>query len=101
VRSRGPYSPVVRGDRTCRSREPRGDLVTGVADGLGIAHDDQPIGRPGEADVEPFAEAVARPVLVDTEHDRPALHPLRTEDVAVEDVVLLPEGAPVALLAEL
>lgn len=49
-------------------------------------------------DVQQLSGAVPVAGLVDAEHDRGALEALAAEDVAVEDVLPLPEAAPVAHL---
>jgi len=62
---------------------------------VGVTHDDQPIGRPGQPDVETLPEALATSVLVQTEHDGMALHALEAQDMPVEDISVRPEVLPV------
>ena len=55
-------------------------------------------GCPRQTDVQPLTRPLARHPLVDAEHDDSALETLAAEHVPVEDTVLVPEGAPVAVL---
>jgi hypothetical protein len=78
--------------------EVAGHLVaTDRPDVARVAHDDQPVGRPRQPDVELLPVAVVHLVLVDAQHHGPALQPLATEDVSVEHVRVVPEGGPVGL----
>src|SRR4051794_32169496 len=65
---------------------------------LGVADDHQLVGGPRHADVEPLPRPVTAAVLVHTEHDSGSLEALAAEDVAVEDVVVVEERPPVAVL---
>ena len=49
-------------------------------------------------DVEPLTRPVGDLRLVDAQDDSPSLEPLAPEHVAVEDVVVFPEAAPVLAL---
>ena len=85
----------------CGWQQAPGDLGTAHAgDGVRVADDDEAVGRAGQADVEPFGGSVARPVLVDAQHQGAAFHALEAEHVPVEDVVGVPEKVPVALLPQ-
>src|SRR5271156_3899256 len=66
-----------------------------VADEVRVATHDKLIAGTGQADVEAFAGAFERRLLVDDEHDGTAFEPLEAEDVAVENLVGIPEAVPV------
>src|SRR5277367_3265610 len=62
-------------------------------DEVRVATHDQLIAGTGQADVETFAGAFERRLLVDDEHDGAAFEPLEAEDVAVENLVGIPEAS--------
>jgi hypothetical protein len=52
-----------------------------------------------QADVKAFAGTFERRLLVDDEHDCAAFEPLEAEDVAIENLVDIPEAVPVGGVA--
>ena len=70
-----------------------------LADEVRVAAHDELVAGTGQADVEAFAGAFERGLLVDDEHDRAALEPLEAEDVAVENLIGIPEAVPVGGVA--
>jgi hypothetical protein len=61
------------------------------ADELRLAAHDKLIAGTGQADVEAFAGAFERRLLVDDEHDGAAFEPLETEYVAIENLIGIPD----------
>lgn len=64
-----------------------------------VADDDEDVGGARHPDVQPLPRAIAVAGLVDAQHDGRPLEALAAEDVAVEDVLALPEAPPVPDLA--
>jgi hypothetical protein len=62
-------------------------------DEVRVATHDELIAGAGQADVEAFAGAFERRRLVDDEHDGTAFEPLEAEDVAIENLVGIPEAS--------
>jgi hypothetical protein len=56
------------------------------ADEVRVATHDKSIASTGQADVEAFAGAFERRLLVDDQHDRAALELLEADDVAIENL---------------
>ena len=69
------------------------------SDEVRIAAHHKLIAGPGQPDVETFAGAFEGRLLIDYEHDRPPLESLETEDMAVEDLLGIPEAVPVGGVA--
>ena len=69
-------------------------------DRIGVPHDDQPVGRPRQADVQALGGAVAGSVLIDAQHNGTTFHAFEAEDAPVEDVVAVPVEVPIAPLPE-
>jgi len=53
----------------------------------------------GQSDIDAFAGAFKRRLLIDDEHDRASLEALEAEDVAVEHLLRIPETVPVGGVA--
>ena len=70
-----------------------------LADEVRVAAHDELVASTGQSDVEAFAGAFERRLLVDDEHDRATLETLEAEDVAVEDLLGIPEAVPVGGIA--
>src|SRR3546814_5729548 len=83
----------------CSDSQAGRDLVaaTGADDPRITDHDEQVRGA-RHPDVQPLARAIPGLVLVDAEHHHATLEPLAAQDMAVEDVVGVPPGLPVAVL---
>src|SRR5680860_1093427 len=62
---------------------------------LRVTANNQKIARPREPDIEPFLRTIAPRLLVDRQHDDTAFEPLEAEDVAVENLLFVPEGIPI------
>ena len=71
------------------------------ADEVRVATHDELFAGTGQADVEAFAGAFERRRLVDHEHDGTALEPLEADDVAIENLVGIPDAVPVGGVAGL
>ena len=88
----GPLRRVLTGRQVQPPREIR---PADFADEVGVAADHELVAGAGQPDVEAFAGAFECRLLVDDEHDGAALEPLEAEDVAVEDLLGIPEAVPV------
>ena len=60
-----------------------------------VADHDEPVGGPGQANVQPLPAAVTGAVLVDAQHHRAAFQTFEPQHVAVEDVLVRPDVVPV------
>src|SRR5271170_6260125 len=68
-------------------------------DEVRVATYDKLIAGTGQANVEAFARAFERRLLVDYEHDCAAFEPLEAKDMAIEDLIGIPEAVPVGGVA--
>ncbi len=70
---------------------------TDAAHEVRIAAHHQLITSPRKPHVEPFFGSVPRRGLVQCENDDAPLQAFEPEDVAVEDLIVVPEGVPISL----
>lgn len=70
-----------------------------LADEVRVATHHEFIAGTGQPDVEAFAGAFERRLLVDDEHHGAALEPREAEDVAIERLVGIPEAVPIGGVA--
>ena len=80
-------------NRRCRGGGP--DPGRRPRDEVRVAADDELVTGPGQSDIEPFAGAFERCLLVDDQDDRAPLEALEAEHVAVEHLLGVPEAVPV------
>ena len=99
--SLGAFTPTSDNARLGRRKvQTAGEIgPADLADEVRVATHYELIAGTGQANVEAFAGAFERRLLVDDEHDRTALEPLEAEDMAIENLVGIPEAVPVGGVA--